>query len=853
MKIICGLILTLTVTSSTSQKTCQIKPDPQLGGSRVDCQNLNLTSVPGDLPPNTVSLDLSGNNITVLRDQAFVRLPRLLYLNIVNSQVSRLEANAFKSLFLLLSLRLNNNNLQLDNHTYPEDVFRPLQSLTELNIGKNDCRLRGTTPDWVFKWLINLETLTIDTFEYEIFGRGFGYLQKLVTLNIGTGSKGDCIHGAIGAIQNHTFSVFENTSVQVLDVKDSKLLAIHAGAYLPFKNISKIVLENVMTLPTAMALRAFYGLNGKNVSQVLMRNSNKYVSRNRNLQSQLITKETLIYLTHICIEHLDLSYSHIIYLDENLILVLSHCIKYLDLSNNNILGDPFIFFQISVCKNLYFLDFSDQYTFNSHMYNSGEGNLDSKFKVTQNRLHTLIRHMPVSENSSVPKLESVGMEIRFPPNLRICMLRGMFTHLGRFFITGITGSSHLAKLDLSYNGAWGLVKQTNGLRSLNKIDLSGNEGWGMTDDFLQSFPNLTSLALNNMGFDEDTLRRGGSVLEGLKTMHALRYLDIVGNDIRYMDMGSIRTLISLNVSRNNLVSVPFEHNDLPDLHILDLSVNSITYFDDDTMDMLESLGQKNKLVLRLKGNPLSCSCQSLLFVRWIFSSSVTFDSNGNYSCVTEYGALTTTHTVYNEFNYHWTSCQGRFWLPVSITLICLIALLLVSAMLVSRNWTRIAHHILVLMGRGIQRVTRQNFNKDAYVAHSDEELQFVMQNLRIGLEDLLGLELILPHRDFLPGQFVADHVVESINKSWKTVLVVSDDFLDDPWSYFIIKSTAYYISNLNPNRVILLMVGNVNRGRLPELLLNVTDEEDIIELDDFPDPHSDVWVHVRDRILTQAV
>ncbi|XP_046375332.2 leucine-rich repeat-containing protein 70-like isoform X1 [Haliotis rufescens] len=480
MKIICSLILTLTVTSSTSQKTCQIKPDPQLGGSRVDCQNLNLTSVPGDLPPNTVSLDLSGNNITVLRDQAFVRLPRLMYLNIVNSQVSRLEANAFKGLSLLLSLRLNNNNLQLDNHTYPEDVFRPLQSLTGLNIGNNDCRIRGTTPDWIFKWLINLETLTIDTFQHDIFGSGFGYFQKLVTLNIGTESDDDCIYFAITVLQNHTFSVFENTSVQVLNVKDSKLLAIHAGAFLPFKYISKIVLENVKTLPTAMALRAFYGLNGKNVSQVLMRNSNRYVSRNRNLRSQLITKETLIYLTHICIEHLDLSNSHIIYLDENFILLLSRCIKYLDLSNNNILGDPFTFFRMSVCKNLFFLDLSDQYKFNSHMYNSGEGNLDPKLKVTQNRLHSLTRHMAVSEHSSVSKLESVGAGIRVPPNLRICMLRGTFTRLGRFFITGVTGSSHLAKLDLSYNGAWGFVKQINGLSFLNEVDLSGNEGRGMT-------------------------------------------------------------------------------------------------------------------------------------------------------------------------------------------------------------------------------------------------------------------------------------------------------------------------------------------------------------------------------------
>ncbi|XP_046570528.1 toll-like receptor 3 [Haliotis rubra] len=708
MKITCGLILVLTVATSC-QQSCQIWPAPQLGGVRADCQNLNLTSVPDNLPPNTVSLDLSRNNITVLIDNAFVRLPRLLSLTIAYSQVSRLETNAFKGLTRLLSLHLDHNNLQLDNDTYPEHVFSPLQSLTELNIGYNDCRISGSAPDWVFKWLMNLETLTIDTFQYDVFGSGFGYLQKLVTLNIATGVDDNCIYCAITVIQNHTFSVFENTSVQVLDVHDCKLMTVDVEAYLPFKHISKIVLENVMTLPTGLAVRAFFGLNGKNVSQVLLKKSNKYVSLNRNLQNQLLNKETLTHLSDICIEHLDLRYNHILYIDRSLLPVMSRCIKYIDLSK----------------------------------------------------------------------------------------------------------------------------KQHSGGR-------------------IRSFPNLTHLALNNMCLDDDTLIEGGPVLEGLKTMPALRYLEIAGNDLRYTDLGSLRTLRSLNVSRNNLVSVPFQDNDLPDLLILDMSVNSITFFDDDTIEMLENLGKKNKLVLKLTGNPFSCSCKSLAFVQWIFSSSVTFDSNGNYSCVTEFGVLTTTNTMYKEFNYHWTSCQGRFWLPVAISLICVTTLLIVCALLVSRNWTRIAHHILVFMGRGIQRVNRQDFNKDAYIAHSDQELQFVMQDLRIGLEEILGLKLILPERDFLPGPFVADHVVESINRSWKTVLVVSDDFLDDPWSYFIIKSTTYYISNLNPNRVILLLVGDVNHGRLPELLLNVTDEEDIIQLDDFPDPHSDVWVRVRDRILTPA-
>ncbi|XP_067674467.1 toll-like receptor 4 [Haliotis asinina] len=840
MKIACGLILSLTVVS-TCQKSCQILPAPQLGGVRADCQDLNLTSVPDDLPPNTVSLDLSYNSITVLTDNAFVSIPRLLSLTIAYSHVSRLETKAFKGLNRLLSLHLDHNSLQLDNDTYPEHVFRPLQSLKELNLGNNDCRISGSAPDWVFKWLMNLETLTIDTFQRDAFGRGFGYLKKLVTLNIATGNDDDCIYCAINVIQNNTFSVFENSSVQVLDVHDCKLITVDVEAYLPFKHISKIILENVQTLPTGLAVRALFGLNGKNVSQVLMKNANKYVSRNRKLQNQLLNKETFTHLTDICIEHLDLRYNNILYIDRSIVPVMSRCIKYLDLSKNNILGDAFTYFEIHICKQLLYFDVSYQSVGKHHFETSGEG--------TVTKTATSLLTTRTSSTSSASNLQ-VG--VPFPPNLRICLLRGIGSHFGKFFITSITGASHLEKLDLSYNGAWGFVSPIHGLNLVNEMDFSGNEGLGMTEDFLKSFPNLTHLSLNNMGLDEGTIIEGGPVLEGMKTMRTLRYLEIAGNDERYMSLGALRTLRSLNVSRNNLVSVPFQNNDLPDLHILDMSVNSITFFSEDTMEMLEDLGQKNRLVLKLMGNPLSCSCKSLAFVHWLFSSSVTFDSDGNYSCVTEYGALTTTNTVYKQFNYHWTACQGRFWFPVAILLMCVTTLLTVCAVLVSRNWTRIAHHIMVLIGRGIQRVNRQDFNKDAYIAHSDQELQFVMQDLRTGLEEILGLRLILPERDFLPGPCVADHVAESINKSWKTVLVISDDFLDDPWSYYIMKSTTYYISNLNPNRVILLLIRDVNHARLPELLLNETDEEDIIQLDDFPGPHSDVWVRVRDRILNPA-
>ncbi|XP_067676110.1 toll-like receptor 4 [Haliotis asinina] len=844
MKTITGFLMALTVACITSHNmTCRIYLDPGLGGSRADCRGLHLTKVPGDLPSNTVSLDLSYNHITVLRSRAFVHIPQLLNLVILHSRVSRLEPHAFEGLINLCSLNLNYNHLQLDNDTYPQDIFRPLEHLTDLSIGYNSCRLRGTTPHWIFKWLTSLETLQIDTFEDDIFGSGFGYLKKLTTLNIGTGDEGECTYCAIDAIHNHTFSAFENSTLKVLIASDCHLHSVEVGAFIPLKSISKIVFDSVKYLPSSIALRAFYGLNGKHVSQVLLSLSYTSVNSLQDLTGQLISNDLLGKLTDICIDHIDLSSNTIIYIDYRFLKVFSKCLKFLDISKNNLLGNQILFFQMKMCEQLQHLDVSHQQKYNRHEHKD----------TLVNRLVTANLHSKRYHTEDTNKvLPSNGVAVYFPPNLRICNLNEMAGRFGRFFITQAVGASHLKLLNLANNDMWGFWESIGGLTALQHLDLSGNEGQGMTKDFLQSFPNLTYLSLSSMGLDKNTLLEGGPVLEGLKTITGLRHLEIVGNHLQWMDMRYLSTLTVLNISGNSLVSIPFKYNDLPLLSHLDLSLNAITYFDEATMEMLETLGQRNKLILKLNGNPVACSCQSLMFIQWIFTSSVTFDKNATYSCVTEYGVFTTTHKVYQDFNYHWTSCQGRFWLPVSISLLFLIALLLVSAVLVSSNWTKIGNFILVIMGRGVQRVSRQDFRKDAYIAHSEQDIRFVMDVLRIALENINGLRLILPERDFLPGGFVADHVVDSINKSWKTILVVSDEFLDDPWSYFIMKSTTYYISNMNPNRLILILLGDVNRGRLPELLLSVTAEEDIIQMDGLQDHNNKVWLSVRDRILAKA-
>lgn len=80
---------------------------------------------------------------------------------------------------------------------------------------------------------------------------------------------------------------------------------------------------------------------------------------------------------------------------------------------------------------------------------------------------------------------------------------------------------------------------------------------------------------------------------------------------------------------------------------------------------------------------------------------------------------------------------------------------------------------------------------DAYISYSLQDEHFVTQILANTLENNVGYKLCLHYRDFNVNTYVADSIVEAVDSSRRTLLVLSRNFLYNEWSRFEVKSALH--------------------------------------------------------------
>ncbi|XP_071946881.1 adhesion G protein-coupled receptor A3-like [Antedon mediterranea] len=119
----------------------------------VSCSSQMLSTIPEGMPANTAKLDLSNNDITILRKGDFNGLRQLKKLDLSNNRISTIEPDAFSQLENLKRLDLSNNQLRTIINS---SLFNGLVSLEKLNLSFN---LISRLPEGCFDSLPNLKTL----------------------------------------------------------------------------------------------------------------------------------------------------------------------------------------------------------------------------------------------------------------------------------------------------------------------------------------------------------------------------------------------------------------------------------------------------------------------------------------------------------------------------------------------------------------------------------------------------------------------------------------------------------------------------------------------------------------------
>lgn len=106
----------------------------------VFCTARQGTTVPRDVPPNTVGLYVFENGITTLDTGSFAGLPSLQLLDLSQNQIASLPSGVFQPLANLSNLDLTANRL----HEITNETFHGLRRLERLYLGKN--RIRHIQP-----------------------------------------------------------------------------------------------------------------------------------------------------------------------------------------------------------------------------------------------------------------------------------------------------------------------------------------------------------------------------------------------------------------------------------------------------------------------------------------------------------------------------------------------------------------------------------------------------------------------------------------------------------------------------------------------------------------------------------
>jgi toll-like receptor 13 len=266
---------------------------------------------------------------------------------------------------------------------------------------------------------------------------------------------------------------------------------------------------------------------------------------------------------------------------------------------------------------------------------------------------------------------------------------------------------------------------------------------------------------------------------------------------------------------------------------MDLRNNKIHILTQVEIEDIENLNKKihSKLHLFLNGNPILCNCDSLHFIEWIFSTTVLFDREGNYSSLYTDGSCKTTRQVFEQIED-----MSQLWLILGVTFSLVLILVIILSSVANRY--RVSLQYCSLVTRGMHRHYRKldgdskEYQYDVFVAYSADDYKWVYGPLQTYLEKNQGFKLALHERDFEAGKYIVDNIIDAINTSRKIIFVISSSFLRSKWGQYELDMTRMHMFQQNREMLIVILLEDMSISRMPARLKQIWESITCLEADD---------------------
>lgn len=367
--------------------------------------------------------------------------------------------------------------------------------------------------------------------------------------------------------------------------------------------------------------------------------------------------------------------------------------------------------------------------------------------------------------------------------------------------------TNLKVLNLSYNRINGIFNDTfNGLTNLVILGLKNATIFYLSNSSFVALQNLKFLNLENNPLS-NTLTK-----ETFKGLENLKVLLLSGCSLSTLNSPFIylKSLEHLGLERNNLHSLsPELFLSLINLKSVDISRNFLSPWQQpifsENKNLRKLLASHNKFTyltgmmlndffdlvdLDLAENPFGCDCAAFAALQEFSNKSIVgLIKNSSASCVYPEANLT-LYEYYIELEELSIVCESNTLILIIVPLVIMLLVIALSIVTIYkfrwhlRYWIFLTRLHISRTGKfrsNIPRKTYTNYEYDAFVSYCNEDRNFVIRLVAMLENYQPYFKLCVYERDFQVGSIISDSVLESVAKSRKTLLIISDSYARSQW------------------------------------------------------------------------
>lgn len=260
---------------------------------------------------------------------------------------------------------------------------------------------------------------------------------------------------------------------------------------------------------------------------------------------------------------------------------------------------------------------------------------------------------------------------------------------------------------------------------------------------------------------------------GLESLENLTQIEHYDNVTELIISHNNLTHLSGRYLPSRLEEVAFDHNRIRTVDIRgDLSI-------------LRSNAVKS---IKLGGNPYECNCNSRLLYRFVRRNAKVRVQDADQvwlDCYPDGPRAVNNISEYTEFC---TNTKQRVYeIAIPVGLILLGILLAIVCVLWNKEKISVYIYSKPAMRALVYNAEEENDKRryDVFISYANEDKEFVEQKLVPILEDSTSeykYRCLVHVRDFIPGDQIMDQIVNAVTNSTRTLIVLSQGFLQSNWA-----------------------------------------------------------------------